>query len=195
MSKPQALDAIVETTPAAKALALELVSEADLLRLKIIARLHARGLPPAISWSDLLQEAFARVLGGSRRQPKGVPLVAFLAGVMRSIKAQHWQRARREATQLPKLLAELAADDAQEDETHDVNSDPERSLIALQELARIDQLFADDVRALQIILGLAEGYSPEAICVSYHMSKTDYDSTRKRIRRVLLREGLRFEQS
>jgi RNA polymerase sigma-70 factor (ECF subfamily) len=194
MPKPQALDAFVETTPAAKALALELVTEADLLRLKVIARLHARDLPPTISWSDLLQEAFARVIDGSRRQPKDVPLVAFLAGVMRSIKAQHWRRARKEAMQLPKLLAELAADDAQEDETHDSNSDPERSLIALQELARIDQLFADDVRALQVILGLAEGHSPEAICASYDMSKTDYDSTRKRIRRVLLREGLRLEQ-
>ena len=194
MPKPQALDALVESSPAAKALALKLVTEADLLRLKVIARLHARGLPPAIGWSDLLQEAFARVLDGSRRQPQGVPLVAFLAGVMRSIKAQHWRRARREATQLPKLLAELAADDAQEDETLDATSDPERSLIALQELTLIDQLFADDVRALQVIFGLAEGYSPEAICASYEMSKTDYESTRKRIRRVLLREGLRLEQ-
>lgn len=41
------------------ALALELVTEVDLLKLKAIARLHARGLPPDVSWDDLLQEAFA----------------------------------------------------------------------------------------------------------------------------------------
>jgi hypothetical protein len=34
----------------------------DLMRLKAVARLYARGLPPEVGWSDLLQEAFARVL-------------------------------------------------------------------------------------------------------------------------------------
>jgi hypothetical protein len=103
---------------------------------------------------------------------------------MRSIKAEHWRRARNEARQLPKLLTELEAADAY----------PERSVIAIQELVLIDQLFSDDARALQVILGLAEERSPEEICASYDMSKTDYDSTRRRIRRVLLREGLRLPQ-
>jgi DNA-directed RNA polymerase specialized sigma24 family protein len=194
MHRPQVFDVLVETTPAAKALALKLVTEADLLRLKVIARLHARGLPPHISWSDLLQEAFARMLDGSRRRPDDVPLVAFLAGVMRSIKTEHWRRARREAMQWPKLLAEMESSDPQGEEACDEAPDPERSLIAMQELAIIYQLFADDARALRVILGLAEGRSPEEICASYDMSKTDYDSTRKRIRRVLLREGLRLPQ-
>ncbi len=79
-------------SPAETALALNLVSETDLLRLKTIARLHARGLPPDIAWDDLLQEAFTRVIVGSRRQPEGVAMVAFLAGVMRSLKAEHWRR-------------------------------------------------------------------------------------------------------
>jgi DNA-directed RNA polymerase specialized sigma24 family protein len=193
MHRPKMSDVQVESTPATRALALKLVTEADLLRLKVIARLHARGLPPPIGWGDLLQEAFARMLDGSRRRPDDVPLVAFLAGVMRSIKAEHWRRARREATQLPKLLADLAAD-SQGDEVCDRAPDPERSLVAMQELALIDQLFADDARALQVILGLAEGRSPDEICASYDMSKTDYDSTRKRIRRILLREGLRLPQ-
>jgi DNA-directed RNA polymerase specialized sigma24 family protein len=194
MHKPQAFDALLDSTPAADALALKLVTQTQLLRLKVIARLHARGLPPPIGWSDLLQEAFARMLDGSRRQPDGVPLVAFLAGVMRSIKADHWRRARREARQLPKLLAERQSVNPQGDEAYDPAPDPERSLVAMQELARIDQLFKDDTRALQVILGLADERSPEEICACYDMSKTDYDSTRKRIRRVLLREGLRLLQ-
>jgi DNA-directed RNA polymerase specialized sigma24 family protein len=177
-------DVQLETTPAAKALALKLVSKTDLLRLKVIARFHARGLPPQIGWSDLLQEAFARVLDGSRRRPEDVPLVAFLSGVMRSIKTEHWRRARREAIELPKLG----------DEAHNRAPDPERSLIAIQELAFIEQLFADDAQAMQVVLGLAEERSPEEICANYDMSKTDYESTRKRIRRVLLREGLRSRQ-
>src|SRR5215469_5167719 len=82
-------------TPAAQALALKLVTEMDLLRLKAVARLYARGLPPEVGWTDLLQEAFARVLDGSRKCPEGLPMLAFLAGVMRSIRTEHCRRARR----------------------------------------------------------------------------------------------------
>jgi RNA polymerase sigma-70 factor (ECF subfamily) len=185
--------ALCETTPASQALARKLVTASDLLRLKVIARLHARGLPPQFSWTDLLQEAFARVLDGSRRQPEGLPFVPFLAGVMRSIKTEYWRRARREARQLPKLLAELDIDEAR-GEAHTPLPTPERSLIALDALAAIDRLFADDRHALQVIAGLAEGRSPEEIRTQQQLSKTDYDSTRKRIRRVLLREGLRWAQ-
>src|SRR5580658_846237 len=78
--------------PTQTALALGIASEMELLRLKTIARLYARGLPPDVAWDDLLQEAITRVLVGSRRQPEGVALVAFLAGVMRSLKAEHWRR-------------------------------------------------------------------------------------------------------
>jgi DNA-directed RNA polymerase specialized sigma24 family protein len=71
------------------------LSEFDLLRLKTIARLYARGLPPDVMWEDLLQEALTRVLTGSRRPPYGVALVAFVAGIMRSLKSEHWRRASR----------------------------------------------------------------------------------------------------
>lgn len=179
-------------TPAAQALALNLVTAMDLLRLKSVARLYARGLPPEVGWSDLLQEAFARVLDGSRKCPEGLPMAPFLAGVMRSIRTEHCRRARRRAARLPQMLAELDPGGDPESETGDPAPDPERSLIAMQLLAEIYRLFAEDPRALQIIEGLFEGSSPEQIRVRYDMSKTDYDSTRKRMRRALLREGLRW---
>lgn len=182
----------VPKTPAAQALALKLVTEMDLLRLKAVARLHARGLPPEVGWSDLLQEAFTRVLDGSRKCPEGLPMVAFLAGVMRSIRTEHCRRVRRFAARLPYILAELDPGGAADGEPGDHSPDPERSLIAMQQLAEIDRLFAGDPRALQIIEGLFEGWSPEQIRARYDMSKTDYDSTRRRMRRVLLREGLRW---
>ena len=62
----------------------------------------------------------------------------------------------------------------------------------MQQLAEIDRLFADDRQAQQVIEGLFEGWSPEQIRARYDMSKTDYDSTRKRMRRALLREGLKW---
>ena len=64
----------------------------------------------------------------------------------------------------------------------------------MQELAAINELFADDAKAGQIITGLFEGRSSDEICAHCGMAKSDYDSTRKRMRRVLFREGLRLRQ-
>jgi DNA-directed RNA polymerase specialized sigma24 family protein len=194
MSQRNLLDPEWQLAPAEQALALNLVTDADLLRLKTIARLHARGLPADVGWADLLQEAFTRVLNGARRRPEGVPMVAFLAGVMRSIKAEHWRRALREArsVRLAQAPDETVAGD--EPALLDLAPDPERTLIVLEELAAVDRLFADDPIALQIIAGLGEGLSAEEIRAACKLSKTAYDSGRKRMRRVLFREGLRLEQ-
>lgn len=72
--------------PAQTALALSLVSEMDFLRLKAIARLYARGLPPDAGWDDLLQEAFTRVLVGARVKPNEIAMLPFIAGIIRSLR-------------------------------------------------------------------------------------------------------------
>jgi RNA polymerase sigma-70 factor (ECF subfamily) len=77
--------------------ALRSLSPADLVRLKALARLWSRGLPGGLGWADVLNEAIMRSLDGSRRWPPGVPRLAFLSGVMRSICDDHCRRARREA--------------------------------------------------------------------------------------------------
>jgi RNA polymerase sigma-70 factor (ECF subfamily) len=177
-------------TPAETALRIKLVTEMDLLRLKTIARLHARGLPADVGWTDLLQEAFARALDGSRRRPEGLPIVVFLAGVMRSIKSEYWRRGQRESHYAQTSRADPSSILIHGAEPRDPAPDPERSLIAVQEIAAIDRLFADDATALQIMAGLSEGLSADAIQLAFGMTKTDYDSARKRMRRVLLREGL-----
>ncbi len=178
--------------PAETALALKLVNKMDLLRLKTLARLHARGLPPDVTWEDLLQEALTRVLVGTRRPPAGVPLVAFLAGVMRSLKSEHWRRVRGRAAFHDAVDVDRPREDSREIDLPDPSPDPERLLIAQQELTAIEQLFCDDTMALQIVAGLGEGLSAEEICAAYRISRTDYDSARKRMRRKMLREGLRW---
>ena len=57
--------------------ALAALSQEDLLRLRAIARLRARSLPPAMSWSDLLQEAVLRALTGTRPWPPACPCSPF----------------------------------------------------------------------------------------------------------------------
>lgn len=179
--------------PAETALALHQVSETDLLRLKTIARLYARGLPPDVSWEDLLQESLTRLIVGSRRQPDGVPVVAFVAGIMRSLKADHWRRALKGDSRLGEVRIDQASDGSHEIELRDPGPGPERSLSARQELNAIERLFGDDPLALQIIAGLGDGLSADEIRVAKGISRTDYDSARRRMRRLLLREGLTCE--
>lgn len=175
--------------PTEMALARKLVTEIDLLRLKTIARLHARGLLPDISWEDLLQEALMRVLTGARRIPAGVAPVVFIAGIMRSLRSEYWQcsgpappRKYAASGYRSYRTSELALEDSA--------PDPERSLIAMEELRVIERLFADDPVVLRILDALGAGLSAEQIRSTLGLSKTDYDSARKRMRRCLLREGL-----
>lgn len=180
-------------TPAQTALALELVDQMDLLRLKSIARLYVRGLPPEIAWDDLLQEALTRVISGSRRRPEGVTTVAFVAGILRSLRAEYWRRVTRESGGHGKLRIDHENDESLALDLPDPAAGPERALSARQELDAIKQLFAADPVALKIIDGLGEGLSADQIRRSTGLSKTDYDSARRRMRRILLREGLTCE--
>ena len=178
--------------PAQTALALELVNKMDLLRLKTIARIYARGLPPEGAWEDMLQEALTRVLTGSRRRPEGVTMVAFVAGILRSLRADYWRRARRESGD-DRLRIGHRPDESLALDLVDPTPGPERALDARQQIAVIKLLFADDPPALKIIDGLGDGLSAEQIRLSAGLSKTDYDSARRRMRRTVLREGLTCE--
>lgn len=178
--------------PAETALALELLSRMDLLRLKAVARIYARGLAPEGVWEDMLQEAITRAITGSRRLPEGVSMVAFLAGILRSLRADYWRRARRESRD-DQLRIDHESDESLALDLTDPTPGPERALEARQQLTRIKQLFADNPLARTIIDGLGEGLSAEQIRLRAGLSKTDYNSARRRIRRTVLREGLTCE--
>ena len=179
----------VESMTLDVARAIHALTAADLVRLKALARLWTRGLPEVLGWSDVLHEAIARALDGSRKWPPGVPILAFLSSVMRSICDDHWRRARRES----RLLARDHDRDAGEVEAH-ASSDPERVLAAAQALAAVNGLFCGDPTALKVIAGLADGLTPAEICRLYGMSERDYDTTRRRMRRALLRRGLAWSE-
>lgn len=167
-------------TPLERAVAAKLIGDMNLLRLKASARFLARGLAPDIYWWDLLQEAFARVLNGSRRRPPEVPIDVFMTGVMRSIRAEHWRR--RWQLEVSRFLSG--------EQLSDPAPDPERAVVAQQELEAIKELFADDPIVTHIITGLGDGLTAEEIRSKYGLSATEYDSARKRMRRALLRDGI-----
>jgi len=157
--------------------ALAALSEEDLLRLRVIAKLRARSLPDGMSWSDLLHEAVLRALTGARPWPPGVSLLAFLAGVMRSLCDEQWRRHRRQ-DRLPILHGSGEADD------------PERACAAAEALVAVQRLFASDEAALKVITGLISGMAADDIRRHYGLTTVEYDTTRRRIRRTLLRHHL-----
>jgi DNA-directed RNA polymerase specialized sigma24 family protein len=171
---------------AAVSRALARLTDADLLRLQALARVRARGLPSGIGWADLLHEALARTLDGSRVWPSGVPLLVFLAGVMRSICDELWRRRRREAEL-------IAFGDAATRDGADVASpaaDQERVLAAAEAVAAIHRLFAGDAVAMCIVSGMAAGLAADEIRVTHGLSAVEYDTARRRMRRALIRAGL-----
>lgn len=157
--------------------ALRALGEADLVRLKTIAQLRVRELP-GMQWADLLNEAVLRALEGTRRWPPHVPLVVFLAGIMRSLADEHWRQHR--------VRLALFAAAAPIDGVIDAAPDPEREMIARQALVAVDRLFRDDAEALQLILGLSNGLTAEEIQHACAMDATRYATIRRRIRRRLL---------
>ncbi len=164
----------VDNTTVDIARTIRSLSDADLVRLKALARLWARGLPGGVGWTDVLHEAIVRALDGSRKWPPDVPILAFLSGIMRSICDDQWRRSRRELEVLVRGedLVDLCAsgDEAK-------SPSPERVVAAAQSLAAVDRLFASDRLALKIIAGLAEGLTPAEICKRHGMSERQYDTT------------------
>ena len=135
----------------------------DKIALKKIARLYARRTP--FDHDDLLQEAICRVLSGKRVWARGVPVRSFLVGVMRSI-AWEWKSKPHEAVV-----------DA---------PDPgcgESPMMASIDSAKIVAMFADDLVAQKIVLGMMEGVRGEELQRSSGLGKVEYESKRKKIRR------------
>src|SRR5262252_9620803 len=121
----------VDNTTVDIARAIQSLSDADLVRLKALARLWTRGLPPCVGWADVLHEAIARALDGSRKWPPGVPILAFLSGIMRSICVDQWRREQRESL----LLVRDGGAGETGTAPDDLPRDPEKMLAAAQRLA------------------------------------------------------------
>ena len=168
--------------------ALGLLSDEDYVRLEKIARLRVVGLH-AVAWRDLLHDAIERLLDGRRRWPRYVPLVVFLRETMRSIASDHWRRLDG-----PVVVAE--SEMGTDDETDgrpvanavDEAADPERRASAEETIRRIEDAFVGDGKALRVLAAMAKGQSPREIQQEIGMDETQYASTRRRIRRRLLRE-------
>lgn len=166
-------------TPNELRAALEQLSSADSVRLKHIARLRAAGT--TWSWEDLLHEAMARGLEGTRRWPKCVPLSAFLAQTMRSIAYDERCTGEVEVSE-----TDLSAGDHATMLRTSGLVTPDRQLAAKQRLFQVEALFDGDEVALSVLVAMAESESPEFIRAELGLTPTQYATVLRRIRRKLI---------
>jgi RNA polymerase sigma-70 factor (ECF subfamily) len=158
-------------TPEEAAAALEKLGQADRIRLRSLARNRLYGQNS--DWEDLLQEALTRILEGTRKWPRDVPLIAFIAGVMRSLAGEYRKQQRQ------------ARSEAETTPLVSTNPGPDNEAEARAEIKAIESHFGDDDDALAVVMARFEGYSPEEIQAMFNLTETRYDSTLKRIRRKI----------
>jgi RNA polymerase sigma-70 factor (ECF subfamily) len=159
-------DASGHATLAEAARALACLPAADLKRAGLIARGRANGLR-ALGWEDLLHEAVLRILDGTRRWPRDVPMIALLAQTMRSIASDTRRREFVEADEAERPVT--AAQDNLED-----------ALDASGRLMRVETRFAQDAGALALMEGLQRGETALETQHRTGMTPRAYDAARKR---------------
>src|SRR5262249_41348015 len=139
-----------------------------------VARAYARTRRTRYEHEDLLHEAVARVLEGTRKWPVGVPFIAFMCGAMRGI-AWDWR-------------GEIQNGDPDESE---FAGPGEGDAIARIDEQKLLELFADDPMAQKLVVGMIEGARGEELWEASGLTRTDYESKRRKIRRRIERLWLK----
>lgn len=132
---------------------------------------------------DLLQDALLATLEGRRHWRDDVDLFRHLIGVMRSISTA-WRKKVGEEL----LESDLATDENERPLNSLVAaSDPEKSLIADEELKAIQALFAKDIVCLVILDHLRNGLPAKKSQELLNLEASEYCAAVKKIRRRLAR--------
>ena len=152
------------------------------LRLRKVA--HALARHRGLEAEDLMQEAFARALEGSRQCPRDIEVVRFLAEAMRSI-ASGALKARRRSPE-----GRASGDDESQDvleNVPDLGPSVEERLESAQEIAlrrrAVLELFADDATAQLMVEGMMVGMEGEELRELVDLTPTEFASKRRLVRR------------
>ena len=158
-------------SPAELSAAIAKFSDLDWVRIEKVA-LHFRNRVGG-DWEDLKNDAYLLALEGQRNCPKDVPVVTFLRNVIRSIASHH----DRPDGHTP-LSDEL---EAQEEP-----ADPVESTIDFKSMFKeAVALFDDDEVARKLFEGLVDGIEGRELRDSLGLSKKEFASKRRLVKRRL----------
>ena len=166
---------------------VRLVQDAgEMARARKLARVIAHGLP-AMGADDLLQKAMLLLLAEKRKWPRGLPTLAMLKGVMKSVA----YRTRRKLDYL--LAGEVGAQSGEDSEVESSplaegvspETDPARAVAAQSELTAVQNAVNGDEELELLVEALAEGLSGIGIAKELGWDGKKHDAARKRLSRRL----------
>lgn len=149
---------------------------------------------------ELVNEAYERILDGRRRWYKErVDFTQYVIGVIRSIASEwagyHERNKDENLPEFAQLESQLSkiGDDRKEippfDYVADTGPSVEQALIRAEREAEdealvkeIEARFANDDKAIMVILGIEDGMDGPAIRAEFQISEQDYKATMRRIR-------------
>jgi DNA-directed RNA polymerase specialized sigma24 family protein len=143
--------------------AIKFLTAAEKTKIVKIAAQYAKMTP--YEAEDLHQEARLRAMDGRRKWPRGLPATTFFREVVRSI-AWEWKR----------------KDDPLDEDIGDKGAE-ERTLLDRNHVMKIIKALDDDPKAQEIFVAIMKGARGEELLKLSGLSRTDYESKRKKIRR------------
>lgn len=159
-------------------------SNADRLRLRSAAQLYA--IYP-VEPDELVQEALCRALAGTRKCPRNVSVVRFVAEAIRSIAHDEFRKVENRRD-------EVSVDDETIENPDSITpQEPgptaeERMILneQYQETEnRLLELFEDDEEAQLIILGMLSGAEGVELKEATGLDQTGFNSKRRKVRRTM----------
>lgn len=177
--------------------AIEQLSEHEHAKLMIMAafwfKRHEARLRRVLEPRDLLGEAFEATLeaaddegeGKGRKWRKGIGFLRHMDQAMRSIAWAHAQRAKTSF----EGARELKNASPREDRTTLICG-IEAAALAREELAAVENLFADDHPALEVLRRRAEGKEGEEVRIDLRLDMGEYATVCRRIVRKLTKHTI-----
>jgi DNA-directed RNA polymerase specialized sigma24 family protein len=158
----------------------------DKQRLRKAARLLCRfnGLS---DHEGLLQETLVRAFEGIRRCRRGLPLLTFLIGAMKSIASSASKSASRSPIDPFSPPPDELENAPHREDGADIMSVPSSEQIVLgrMELAECESWFADDSEVLDLMLAMAIGLEGKELEEELHWTATLHNTVRTRMRRKI----------
>jgi len=164
--------------------AFKALTPADWARLELFSRRFAHVLNKHPK--DVVSSAVIDALDGTRKCRRNLKPVAFLFGIIRSEASNELKK--------KDPLRNATIINIEDSETDDYSNfdipapeeiNPENQLIAKQEIDALFDLVSDDEIAGLVMQTICEGMSGTEACKELGISKTDYESARRKINRRL----------
>jgi len=141
------------------------------------------GFPAA---DDLINEAYIRIAGGTRRWPREHEFLPFVAGVMRSLRSDKaFLTDERKVVQLNQGFAIVNSDDLGQVSANDDDSELARKVIVEDAIVALETHFADDEEMLLLIMGIQERLKGKDLQEAIGVDATRLEALRTRLNRKI----------